>query len=164
MMAPDSFLFAAHTASGSAVPVLMLTARDAAHHRVHGLDAGADDYVCKPFDFHELLARMRALLRRGAEVRPEVVHVADLVINIRSRRVWRSNRPIELTAKEYALLDYLARSALGAVGQVEVSSLVEALEDPRFPSPIAAAVADFNKDGKLDQSGGFATGISWVAD
>jgi DNA-binding response OmpR family regulator len=94
---------------GSAVPVLMLTARDAVYDRVQGLDAGADDYVSKPFDFHELLARMRALLRRGPEVRPAAVHVADLVIDTRSRRARRSNRAIELTAKEYALLDYLAR-------------------------------------------------------
>ena len=82
--------------SGSAVPVLMLTARDAVDHRVQGLDAGADDYLTKPFDLHELLARIRALLRRGPELRPETIHIADLVIDTRARRVSRSNRVIEL--------------------------------------------------------------------
>jgi len=109
---------------GSAVPVLMLTARDAVHDRVQGLDAGADDYLSKPFDFYELLARMRALLRRGPELRQEVLHVADLVIDIRSRQVWRSNRPIELTAKEYALLDYLARHVDQVVGRAEIAEHV----------------------------------------
>jgi two-component system, OmpR family, copper resistance phosphate regulon response regulator CusR len=111
-------------AGGSAVPVLMLTARDAVHDRVHGFDAGADDYLSKPFDLHELLARMRALLRRGPEVRPDAVHVADLVIDTRSRRAWRSNRPIELTAKEYALLDYLARHVDRVVGRAEIAEHV----------------------------------------
>lgn len=96
-------------AGGSAVPILMLTARDAVPDRVRGLDAGADDYLTKPFDFHELLARIRALLRRGPELQAETLQVADLVIDKRTRRAWRSNRVIELTAKEYALLDYLAR-------------------------------------------------------
>jgi two-component system, OmpR family, copper resistance phosphate regulon response regulator CusR len=111
-------------AGGSAVPILMLTARDAVHDRVQGLDAGADDYLVKPFDFHELLARMRALLRRGPEVRLEALQVADLVINTRSRRVWRSSRPIDLTAKEYALLDYLARNVGRVVGRAEISEHV----------------------------------------
>jgi two-component system, OmpR family, copper resistance phosphate regulon response regulator CusR len=111
-------------AGGSAVPVLMLTARDAVGDRVQGLDAGADDYLTKPFDFHELLARMRALLRRGPEVRPEAVHVADLVIDTRSRRAWRSNHPIQLTAKEYALLDYLARHVDRVVGRAEIAEHV----------------------------------------
>jgi DNA-binding response OmpR family regulator len=111
-------------ASGSAVPILMLTARDAVHDRVQGLDAGADDYLTKPFDLHELLARIRALLRRGPEVRPETVYVADLVIDTRSRRAWRSNRPIELTAKEYALLDYLARHVNRVVGRADIAEHV----------------------------------------
>ena len=109
---------------GSAVPVLMLTARDAVHDRVQGLDAGADDYLSKPFDFPELLARIRALLRRGPAVRPEALHIADLVIDTRSRRAWRSNRPIELTAKEYALLDYLARHVDQVVGRAEIGEHV----------------------------------------
>ena len=111
-------------ADSSAVPILMLTALDAVHDRVQGLDAGADDYLSKPFDSHELLARMRALLRRGPQVRPEPVRVADLLIDTRSRRAWRSNCPIELTAKEYALLDYLARNVDRVVGRAEISEHV----------------------------------------
>jgi two-component system copper resistance phosphate regulon response regulator CusR len=111
-------------ASGSTVPVLMLTARDAVQDRVQGLDAGADDYLSKPFDFHELLARMRALLRRGPEVRPEAVHIADLVLDTRSRRAWRTNHAIELTAKEFALLDYLARHVDRVVGRAEIAEHV----------------------------------------
>lgn len=111
-------------AGGSTIPVLMLTARDAVSDRVQGLDAGADDYLSKPFDLHELLARMRALLRRGPELRPEALHVADLVIYTRSRRACRSNRDIELTAKEYALLDYLARHVNQVVGRAEIAEHV----------------------------------------
>ena len=111
-------------ARGSAVPILMLTARDAIQDRVQGLDAGADDYLSKPFDFHELLARMRALLRRGNEVLTEKLQIADLVINTRSRQVWRGNRAIELTTKEYALLDYLARHVDKVVGRAEIAEHV----------------------------------------
>jgi two-component system, OmpR family, copper resistance phosphate regulon response regulator CusR len=111
-------------AQGSTVPVLMLTARDAVENRVQGLDAGADDYLIKPFDFHELLARIRALLRRGPEVRPETLRIADLVIDTRSHRAWRTNQAIELTTKEYALLDYLARHAGQVKGRAEISEHV----------------------------------------
>jgi two-component system copper resistance phosphate regulon response regulator CusR len=110
--------------SGSAVPILMLTARDAIPDRVQGLDAGADDYLTKPFDFHELLARVRALLRRGPELQPETLNIADLVINTRARRAWRSSRAIELTAKEYALLDYLARNVNQVVGRAQIAEHV----------------------------------------
>src|SRR2546429_8074469 len=80
-------------ADGSAVPILMLTARDAIHDRVQGLDAGADDYLIKPFDFHELLARMRALLRRGPEVRRGTGPVGGLLLGTPGRRGLRSNPP-----------------------------------------------------------------------
>ena len=74
-------------AGGAAVPILMLTARDAIEDRVGGLDVGADDYLIKPFNFEELLARVRALLRRRAALHPEVIHIADLSINTRARQV-----------------------------------------------------------------------------
>jgi DNA-binding response OmpR family regulator len=90
-------------AGGSAVPVLMLTARDAVEDRVAGLDTGADDYLTKPFDFEELLARVRALLRRRSALLPAVIEVADLSIDARARRVSRGGVSVELTAKEYAL-------------------------------------------------------------
>jgi len=88
-------------------PILMLTARDAVDDRVGGLDAGADDYLVKPFDFKELLARLRALSRRSTPPRPAVQRVADVIIDSASHAVTRAGRPVNLTAKEYALLEYL---------------------------------------------------------
>jgi len=96
-------------AAGRWAPILMLTARDAVADRVTGLDAGADDYLTKPFAFTELLARLRALVRRGANERPAVQRVGDLTLDPATRRVARSGTPIELTAREYALLDYFMR-------------------------------------------------------
>jgi two-component system OmpR family response regulator len=90
-------------------PVLMLTARDDVPDRVAGLDAGADDYLTKPFAFAELVARLRALVRRGAPERPAALRVGDLVMDPATRRVARRDVPIELTAKEFALLEYLLR-------------------------------------------------------
>ena len=111
-------------ASGSTVPVLMLTARDAVQDRIAGLDTGADDYLTKPFDFHELLARIRALLRRGPALIPETLAIADLCINIQSHQVHRGGRRIALTAKEYALLEYLARRAGAVVNRAEIAEHV----------------------------------------
>lgn len=111
-------------AEGLTIPILMLTARDAVQDRIEGLDTGADDYLTKPFDFHELLARLRALLRRGHALRPETVEMADLSIDMRARRVTRGGRQIELTAKEYALLEYLARRAEEVVSRAEIAEHV----------------------------------------
>jgi two-component system OmpR family response regulator len=91
-------------------PVLMLTARDAVSDRVRGLDAGADDYLVKPFAFAELAARLRALLRRGAAERPTALTVGDLVLDPAARTVTRGETPIDLTAKEFALLELLMRN------------------------------------------------------
>lgn len=96
-------------ADGRWAPVLMLTARDGVHDRVRGLDAGADDYLTKPFSFSELLARLRALLRRGAGERPPIVRAGDLDLDPATRRVYRGETPVELTAKEFALLEYMMR-------------------------------------------------------
>ncbi|HKZ75707.1 MAG TPA: response regulator transcription factor [Actinomycetota bacterium] len=90
-------------------PVLMLTARDAVPDRVSGLDAGADDYLTKPFSFAELLARVRALVRRGTAERPPVLAAGDLTLDPATRRVARGDASIELTAKEFALLEFLMR-------------------------------------------------------
>ena len=111
-------------AGGSSVPIMMLTARDAVQDRIAGLDTGADDYLTKPFDFHELLARARALLRRGRALRPETIEVADVRIDTRSHEVRRGGELIELTAKEYALLEYLARRAGDVVTRAEISEHV----------------------------------------
>jgi DNA-binding response OmpR family regulator len=94
-----------------ATPVLILTAQAQIEHRVRGLDAGADDYLTKPFAIEELLARVRALLRRGSGAAAGVLEVDDLVLNPATREVMRGGQRIELTAKEYALLDYLMRNA-----------------------------------------------------
>lgn len=91
------------------VPVLMLTAFDGIGHRVRGLDVGADDYVVKPFAFEELVARLRALLRRGSTPRPTKLAVGDLILDPASRAVSRGNQAIALTAKEFTLLEYLMR-------------------------------------------------------
>jgi two-component system OmpR family response regulator len=90
-------------------PVLMLTARDAVEDRVAGLDAGADDYLPKPFSFAELLARLRALARRGAPERPAVLQVGDLRLDPAARRVWRGEEELKLSAKELALLETFMR-------------------------------------------------------
>jgi two-component system, OmpR family, response regulator len=90
-------------------PILMLTARDGIDDRVAGLDAGADDYLPKPFSFSELLARLRALVRRGVAERPTVVEVGDLRLDPARRRVWRGDTEIQLSAKEFALLEAFAR-------------------------------------------------------
>ncbi len=93
------------------VPVLMLTARDDVRDRVQGLDAGADDYLVKPFSFQELLARIRALFRRNAPAsRPEVLRFADLTLDTGTRRAQRRERMIDLTAKEYELLELFLRN------------------------------------------------------
>ncbi len=98
-------------AAGSKTPVLMLTARDGVEDRITGLDAGADDYLIKPFEYGELLARVRALLRRGPTPHVETIEVGDLRIEVRARRVTRAGKRINLTAKEYSLFEYLARRA-----------------------------------------------------
>lgn len=95
---------------GVNTPVLMLTARDSVEDKVRGLDAGADDYLPKPFAFEELLARVRALLRRQSESKTPTLKIADLELDPMSRQVTRSGKPIRLTTKEYALLEYLLRN------------------------------------------------------
>jgi two-component system OmpR family response regulator len=89
-------------------PVLMLTARDQSRDRVRGLDTGADDYVVKPFDLPELLARLRALIRRSANQARSVIEIGDVAIDTAARIVSRGGEPVALTAREYALVEYLA--------------------------------------------------------
>jgi two-component system copper resistance phosphate regulon response regulator CusR len=104
------------------VPILMLTARDALADRVTGLDAGADDYLTKPFEFDELLARLRALMRRRGEVLPATIVVADLEIDTNRHRARRGDRVIPLTSKEYAILELVARRAGSIVPRTEISA------------------------------------------
>ncbi|MEO8562262.1 MAG: response regulator transcription factor [bacterium] len=109
---------------GSSVPVLMLTARDALADKIEGLDAGADDYLAKPFEFAELLARLRALLRRGRDIRESEIVVADLVVDTRGQTASRDGVLLPLTTKEYTLLEFLARNAGRVVGRAEISAHV----------------------------------------
>jgi len=111
-------------ARGNTTPVLMLTARAAVDDRLAGFDAGADDYLTKPFSFRELLARIRALLRRDSQLVPDVLEIADLMVDSASHRVSRANRDVQLTAKEYALLEYLARRAGQLVSRAEIAAHV----------------------------------------
>jgi DNA-binding response OmpR family regulator len=123
--APDGFEVCRRLRrSGLRFPILMLTARDATDDRVHGLDTGADDYLTKPFEFRELLARLRALLRRSGELRPNRLAVDDLVLDTAAQTAVRGGKPIPLTTKEYALLEYLARNAGRVVGREEISEHV----------------------------------------
>jgi two-component system OmpR family response regulator len=96
-------------AAGQWAPVVMLTARDGIDDRVRGLDTGADDYLTKPFSFAELLARLRAVMRRGGDRRPSVLVVGDLTMDPARWEVRRGNQPVALTAKEFALLEYFMR-------------------------------------------------------
>lgn len=109
---------------GIGTPVLMLTARDAVDDRVRGLDSGGDDYLTKPFAFRELVARVRALARRRPTPLPEVVKVGDLEVDIRSRRVQRAGKSIELTAKEFALLEFFARHSGQVVDRASITAHV----------------------------------------
>ena len=111
-------------ARGRRTPILMLTARGSVDDRVAGLNCGADDYLTKPFDFKELLARMRALFRRGAFLRPEKLRVADLTLDTASHAVARAGRRINLTAKEYALLEFLVFNEGCVVGREQIAQHV----------------------------------------
>jgi two-component system OmpR family response regulator len=101
-------------------PVLMLTARDAVEDRIRGLDAGADDYLVKPFAFGELLARLRALVRRGASERPAVLTVGDVELDPAAHTVTRDGSPVDLSVREFSLLEFLMRHAGEVVSRTRI--------------------------------------------
>src|SRR3982075_4140356 len=138
-------------AQGSRIPVLMLTARDAVEDRIGGLDTGADDYLTKPFEFGELLARLRALLRRGPALTPVVVRVADLELDTHAQRATRAGRDVALTTREYALLEFLARNAGRVVGRAEISDHVWDDHYDPFSNLIESYINRLRK--KLDEPG-----------
>jgi len=122
-------------ASGMSTRVLMLTARDGVGDRVQGLDLGADDYLVKPFAFAELLARVRALLRRSVSEEPSRLHAADLQVDLRTRRVTRGGQLVVLSAKEFGVLAHLLRRAGHVVTRAELAETV--WEDlPNTPSNV----------------------------
>ncbi|HTQ61942.1 MAG TPA: response regulator transcription factor [Candidatus Solibacter sp.] len=110
--------------SGRRMPILMLTARDAVEDRVSGLDRGADDYLTKPFEFRELLARLRALLRRSTELHPPRLSVGELVLDTAAQNATRDGHAISLTHKEYALLEFLVRNSGRVVSRSEIAEHV----------------------------------------
>lgn len=112
-------------------PILMLTARDAVGDRVEGLDGGADDYLTKPFSFDELLARLRALVRRAPVERPACLEVDDLQLDPSSRRVWRGDVELDLSTKEFALLEFFMRRAGDVLSRIQ---LLEGAWDMSFES------------------------------
>jgi two-component system OmpR family response regulator len=116
----DGWHLLARLRKTKSTPVLMLTARDTTGDRVRGLDTGADDYLVKPFDLNELLARLRALIRRAiGQARSELI-VRDLLIDTRARTVTRGGQPVSLTAREYAILEYLALHQGEVVSRTEL--------------------------------------------
>ncbi len=123
-------------AGGSTVPILMLTARDTLDEKIAGLDAGADDYLAKPFQFGELLARLRALLRRGGATVSAVLSVGLLQLDTRSHRVTVGDTPLTLTTKEYAVLEYLVRNSGSIVTREEIAEHVWSQEFDPFSNLI----------------------------
>ena len=138
--------------AGRHVPILIVTARDAVDARVEGFDAGADDYLVKPFDFRELLARLRALIRRGRQpLLPERVQVGVLTLDTRSRRAAVSSREVPLTAKEYAFLEFLVRRAGDVVSRAEIAEHVWDEHYDPFSNVIDVYVQRLRR--KLDRPG-----------
>ena len=139
-------------ATGFGAPILMLTARAAVDDRVAGLDSGADDYLAKPFDFKELLARLRALLRRSKALRPQVVRVAHLAMNTGSHAVTCAGKPVSLTAKEYALLEFLMLNENRVVGREQIAPHVWDESFDAFSNVIDVYIKRLRA--KLDTGGG----------
>jgi DNA-binding response OmpR family regulator len=150
--APDGFAVCKELRrTGHRMPVLMLTARDAVEDRIEGLDHGADDYLTKPFEFRELLARLRALLRRPNALQPATLAVADLVIDTAGQAVTRGGKFVSLTAKEYALVEFLARNAGRVVGRAEIAEHVWDEEFDPFSNLIEVYVNRVRR--KIDAKG-----------
>lgn len=139
-------------ARGQHTPILLLTARDSLDDKVLGLDAGADDYLTKPFAIRELLARLRALGRRRGNVSPTVIRVGDLEVDTRLQMAQRAGKTLELTAREFAFLAYLARHAERVVSRAELSA--EIWDDNHDPSANLIDVYVSRIRRKLDATGG----------
>jgi DNA-binding response OmpR family regulator len=150
--APDGFAVCKELRrTGHRMPVLMLTARDAVEDRIEGLDRGADDYLTKPFEFRELLARLRALLRRPNALQPATLTVSDLIVDTAGQAVTRGGKFVSLTAKEYALVEFLARNAGRVVGRAEIAEHVWDEEFDPFSNLIEVYVNRVRR--KIDTKG-----------
>ncbi len=125
---------------GVKTPILMLTARDATEHKVKGLNSGADDYLAKPFDFDELIARLYALLRRPRNLLGEQITAGDIALNPVTKEVFYKDRPVQLTAKEFALLEYLMRHAGNVVSKDDLIAHVWSDEDDILPNTVEVYV------------------------
>jgi DNA-binding response OmpR family regulator len=133
-------------ADGISTPILMLTARDALQDRLHGFDAGADDYLIKPFAFEELLARLRAVTSRGATTaETDRLVVDDLVLDQRSHKVTRAGRPVTLAPKEYALLEYLMRHSGQALSRTLIMERVWHYGFDSFTNVVDATILRLRK-------------------
>jgi DNA-binding response OmpR family regulator len=134
-------------AARNPVPILMVTARDEIEDRVRGLESGADDYLPKPFDFRELLARIRALLRRDKLLKAQVIKVADLEIDAKARTVRRGGQAVNLTPHEYSLLEALARNAGRTLSREEIQERVW-YDDESYSNVVSFHIAQLRK--KID--------------
>jgi DNA-binding response OmpR family regulator len=132
-------------------PILMLTAKDAVQDRIAGLDTGADDYLVKPFAFGELIARIRALLRRAETARPPVLQIVDLTLDPVTHRVTRAGAPVVLTPREYAILEYLMRHAGRVVTRTELGEHVWAEEHDTLTNLVDVHVSHLRR--KIDAGG-----------
>ena len=137
-------------ADGQQTPILMLTARDTGPDIVKGLDIGADDYLAKPFDFEVLLARLRALLRRPAEKLAEVLTVGDLTLDPSAKKVRRADQDISLTAKEYAVLEYLMRHAGMVLSKEQIIAHVWDFDADVLPNNVELFIMFIRR--KIDKS------------
>jgi DNA-binding response OmpR family regulator len=152
-------------AHGHTVPILLLTARAEVSDKVAGLDLGADDYLTKPFEFAELLARVRALLRRGAAAGPPVLAVADLILDPATRSVTRAGEPIDLSPREYALLEFFMRHPRRVLSRTLIAQHVWGVDFDTFTNVIDVYVnylrrkIDANFEPKLLQT---VRGVGYV--
>lgn len=134
---------------GNNIPILILTARDSVDDRVKGLDLGADDYLAKPFSFDELLARIRALIRRSYTRKNPVITIANLEIQTTSKQVFRDGKLIELTPREYALLEYLAFREGEVISRTDIWEHVYAFHDEGTSNVIDVYIGYLRK--KIDK-------------
>jgi DNA-binding response OmpR family regulator len=122
--------------AGRLTPVLLVTAKDALHDKIQGLDSGADDYLTKPFAFAELVARVRALLRRGVQAEPRLLRVADITLDLVTHQVWCNGQELQLTGKEYEVLEYFMRHPNRVITRTELSEHVWAGDFESFSNLI----------------------------